>query len=435
MNSILLSLRSLVLFLFCSLIITGMVLASGHSNQSGNPQPPSPPCTKKCCVGPGGSGPSGGENGSGGSGSGSCGGTCFGGGFGGMNSSPPQAASSPYPIHLMNGSVVEEETDLFIDGPLGGWRHQRSYNSMLDTRTYNNPNYNIQGRRWTGGAQSIYLRRSGNTMELFLTATSKYVFTDNDSGKVNGTYTGSTEFHATLTKSVALTYLVYTLTFPETGEVYIFREKDTMEPCWGLSTYQNDIIPLAERTNLHYLTQGLIGETYTYNNNGKLALVVTASPQSYFIQYSYYSTGYVSGYLKKIEVYDGSPAIAGTTKIAEAEYLYVDYQDVSDYVGTDGDLAQVRVSELLTDGVTWDHKYTQYRYYLYDGRGYYQLESVLEPEAVERIIAENSEINVPEDIFNYYSNNYDYYGGQTLSGGKTISDYSSRVFHLLRLYN
>ncbi|MDR0608960.1 MAG: hypothetical protein LBG58_02525, partial [Planctomycetaceae bacterium] len=427
MNTSLSSLRNFVLLIFCSLVIAGMVWASGHSDQSGDPPPPCPPDCEECCKVPGSGGPpgpgnppspppSGPPNGPGGN---------------GLPAGPggPFAASSPHPVHLLNGSVTERVTDISIDGPLGGWKHRRTYNSMLDTRTYNNVSYNINGRRWSNNVQSIYLRRSGNTMELFLTASSKRVFTDNDPDKVNGTYSGPADFNVTLTKSVALSYLVYTLTFLETGEVYIFKEKDPLDPCWGISTYQNDIIPLAERTNLTYLTQGLIGETYFYNNNRQLVLVVTASPQSYFIKYSYYSTGYVSGCLKKIEVYDGSPEDEGTTKTAEAEYLYVDYQNASDYIGTTGDLAQVRVSELLTDGISWDHKYTQYRYYLYDGRGYYQLESVLEPDAIERIIAENSEINVPEDIFNYYSNNYYYYyDGQTLSGGKTISDYSSRVF-------
>jgi len=327
----------------------------------------------------------------------------------------------------MNGSVIENETDLFINGPLGGWRHQRSYNSMLDTRTYNNPNYNIQGRRWTGGAQAIYLRQhsENDTMELFLTATSRYVFKDNNPGKVNGTYTGPDEFNATLTKSVALSYLVYTLTFPNSGEVYIFKEKDPMDPCWGITGAQSDIIPLVERTNLTYLTQGLIGETYSYDNNQKLALVVTASPQSYFIKYTYYATGGASGCLKKIEVFDGSPSDLDG-KIAEAEYLYADGQIMSNYyndVEALGDLVQVRVSELLTDGVTWDHKYTQYRYYLnYIPDGFYQLESVLEPEAIERIMAENSEITKPEDLFNYNTDH-------VLSGSKkTISDYSARSF-------
>jgi hypothetical protein len=380
MSTHLLSIRNLILRIFGCLVITGMVLASGHSNQSGDPPPSCPPDCEECCGAPGSGGPP--SPGSPPPPAGPRGGSS--GGAGG-----PYAASSPNPIYLMNGSVTERVTDIVIDGPLGGWKHRRTYNSMLDTRTYNNVNYNINGRRWSNNAQAIYLRRVGNTMELFLTASSKRVFTDNDPGKVNGTYSGPADFSATLTKSVALSYLTYTLTFSETGEVYIFKEKDPADPCWGISSYQNDIIPLSERTNLAYLTQGLVGETYFYNTNGRLTHVVTASPQSYFIRYSYYSTGYASGSLKNIEVYDGSPDIDGSTKIAEVEYLYVDYQIASDYIGTDGDLAQVRVSEVLTDGVSWDHKYTQYRYYLYDGRGYYQLESVLEPDAIERIAAEN----------------------------------------------
>ncbi|MDR1479486.1 MAG: hypothetical protein LBJ00_11160, partial [Planctomycetaceae bacterium] len=54
-------------------------------------------------------------------------------------------ATSGDPVVLVRGSVKETVTDLSISGSLGGWHHTRDYDSMLDTRTYNNPNYNIQG--------------------------------------------------------------------------------------------------------------------------------------------------------------------------------------------------------------------------------------------------------------------------------------------------
>jgi hypothetical protein len=201
----------------------------------------------------------------------------------------------------------------------------------------------------------------------------------------------------------------------------IFREKDPMDPCWGLSTYQNDIIPLSERTNLSYLTQGLIGETYFYNNNARLSLIVTASPQSYFIKYSYYNTGYAGGMLSKIEVFDGSPDDDGTTKFAEVSYTYVDYSTVYDQVGYPGDLAQVKVSELLTDGVTWEHKYTQYRGYDYEYDGYYQLKSVFEADAIERVMQENPEITSPEVLMQRYD-------WENLSSGNSVGSYASRSF-------
>ena len=93
MNTSLSSLRNFVLLMFCSLVIAGMVWASGHYPESGN----DPDCDE--CP-----------------------------------------TTSGDPVVLVRGSVKETVTDLSINGPLGGWRHTRDYDSMLDTRTYNNPN-------------------------------------------------------------------------------------------------------------------------------------------------------------------------------------------------------------------------------------------------------------------------------------------------------
>ena len=328
--------------------------------------------------------------------------------------------TSSEPVLLMRGSLKENATDLSIPGPLGGWSHSREYDSVLDTRTYNNPMYNIHGRRWAGGPQAVYLRRSGNTMELFLSASNKRTFTDNNPGQINGTYGGPVDLNVTLTKSVMLSHLVYTLTYPESGDVYIFREKDPADPCWGISGAQSNIIPLSERTNLAYLTQGLTGETYFYNGN-RLALVVTADPQAYFIKYTYGVSGYTNGFLTKIEAYDGAPEVPESTKIAQVDYTYVDYANAGPAVGYPGDLAQVKVSELLSDGVSWDHKYTQYRGYNYESGGYFQLKSVYEPDAIERIMQNNAGVTTPENLLT----RYDYEG---LSSGNTIGSYASRTF-------
>ena len=123
--------------------------------------------------------------------------------------------------------------------------------------------------------------------------------------------------------------------------------------------------------------------------------------------------------LSKIEAFDGSPEDEGTIKFAEVSYTYVDYSNVYDQVGYPGDLAQVKVSELLTDGVTWEHKYTQYRGYDYEYDGYYQLKSVYEADAIERIMQANPEITSPENLMQ----RYDY---ETLSGGNTVGSYESR---------
>jgi hypothetical protein len=382
------------------------------SPESGvDPPDAPPPCNGCACDAAGGNGPPG-------------------------NDPDSTAASTGYPIHLMNGSVVESVADIHVPGPLGGWAHRRSYNSLLSTFTYENPNYLIHGRRWVGGGQAMYLCRNGNTMELYLNASSRRVFTDNNPGQSNGTYTGPPEMNATLTKSVELGYLVYTLAFPDSGNVFIFREKDPLDPCWGISAPESKFVRLVERTNLAYLTQGLAGEKYFYNSSGQLILVVTASPQSYCIQYTYLTTGAVAGRLKKIEVFDGTPSLPNSTKIAQVEYNYVGDGVATTAIGVNGDLTQVKVSELLSDGVTWEHKYTQYRHHQFDWDvyyhyplsnqsgntyGHYQLKSVYESDAIERIVQENANISSPEDLLSKTDNT-------VLTSGNAIAQYASRTF-------
>jgi hypothetical protein len=43
----------------------------------------------------------------------------------------------------------------------------------------------------------------------------------------------------------------------------------------------------------------------------------------YFIKYQYYASGTLNGYLSKIEVYNGSPALGNTVKIAEHESCHL----------------------------------------------------------------------------------------------------------------
>ena len=175
---------------------------------------------------------------------------------------------------------------------------------------------------------------------------------------------------------------------------------------------------LMERTNRHYFTQGLTGETYLYDGRGMVNFVVTASPQAYSIHYSYHDTGPSVNKLHRIEVHDDSENL-----IAEAEYTYQEtLTDVHNDVGEFGDLVQVKTSELQNDGNTWQERITQYRYYRTgSGDGIdHQLKMILNPDAVEHILAQNN-LSSSEDIFTKSDS-------ESLLSANSVSSYASRAF-------
>ncbi|MCL2711149.1 MAG: hypothetical protein FWE95_09745, partial [Planctomycetaceae bacterium] len=328
------------------------------------------------------------------------------------------SGASGQPVLFMRGSAIEQVTDLSIPGPLGGWTHERTYDSLLNTASNLNQNYNIQGNRWMGGPQSMYLLKVYDSssvlvgVDLYTSASSKQPFPLNS----NGTFTGPADLRATLTKTVSPRFVTYTLTFPDTGVVYLFREAAPAGPCWGIGTSPDNYVRLVERTNLSYIAKGLAGETYTYSN-GRVATVVTATPQSYYIQYTYTTVGSLDNKLHKVQVFDST----GINLIAETEYTYVSNNSYS-ALGGFGALIQVRVSKLMDDG-QWDHKYTQYRYHLsmgFQGMNH-QLKFILEPDAVERIMTNNTGINTPEDILLKGDS-------AVLSSGNSVVSYASRSF-------
>ena len=322
-------------------------------------------------------------------------------------------STSDQPVYLTRGSVIESVTDLALPGPIAGWSHHRSYDSLrlwvgsAEMETGG-------GVRWANDALGPYLFvESGSPppLGLFPVGSSKRLFSENISG-----YTVPADYLATMVKSGSGASEIFTLTETDTGNVYIFGGFNASVPA-------HDRGKLKERTTCAYQEQGLSGIEYTYSaTSGYCTQVTTADPQGWTINYTYYSTGTESGRLQKIEVQNGS-----STVIQKVEYTY--YGNVtspSSDLGTTGNLVQVKVSKLASDGTNWTVRYTQYRYYsatsgTRDGSKH-QLKMVLEADAVERINqAGNTSVDTPDEILSQ-ADSY------TVTGSNAVADYSNRQF-------
>ena len=246
---------------------------------------------------------------------------------------------------------------------------------------------------------------------LYLVATSKRLFTYSA-----GSYTAPSDYVATLVKSGSGASEIFTLSESDTGNVYIFGGFNASVPA-------HDRGKLLERTTREYQEQGLSGIAYSYSaTTGYLSQVTTADPQGWSIDYTYYTSGTESGRLEKIEVENGS-----ATVIQKVEYTY--YGNVtspSTDIGSAGDLVQVKVSKLASDGTNWTVRYTQYRYHTgttgtRDGSTH-QVKMVLESDAIERINeAGNTAVDSPDEILTK-ADSY------TVTGSNTVEDYSNRQF-------
>jgi hypothetical protein len=241
------------------------------------------------------------------------------------------------------------------------------------------------------------LQKRGNNIDLVMTGSNRELFTSSDNGFIS-----PANFNATLELTGKDTEdEKYVLTRNTSGEIFIFYGFSKQVP-------QSVRGKLHERSNTYYYAQGLTGETYSYDSRGLVDLIVTASPQAYAIRYTYNTTGIAVNRLHKIEVFDSLNADDSSKKLSEVVFTY--WEEVNDAhqdVGEFGDLVQVKVSKLLSDNVSYQTRITQYRYHrtdidapntdIDDGISH-QLKLVLESAAIERLLAENSELTKPEDI-------------------------------------
>jgi len=256
------------------------------------------------------------------------------------------------PVNLRNGSVTEQATDLIISNPTFSTLISRTYNS----ETQGTGSMSL-GDGWMGSPADVYLYPGDNQdVELISSATSRLVF-----GYNAGSYDSPEDVDLTLQYDSQ--NHKYTLTNDVTGDVWIFHDF-TISGCAGR---------LDERTTKALQYANKTGTTYSYSN-GQLDYLVTPADQSDKIDYAY-STNY-----DDVIVYNGNGG--GATAIKKVRYTHFISGTHHGNVGSSsGDLVQVKVSILATDGSTWINRCTQYRYNS-DGR----LKAVYEPDAVQRII-------------------------------------------------
>jgi len=317
------------------------------------------------------------------------------------------SATTPAPISLFRGAVLERATDLSLPTPISNWQHERTYTSRLNQRT------DVHGHQWLGGFQSRIIFSVDGGVRYRVNASASWLFQEKQ-----GSFSPGSNFDATLVRQNTDAGTEFILTRNDSGDVEIF---------YGL----DDAIPaplrgkLKERTTRHYQSLKQTGETYTYDDQGRLTKIVTASPQQHRIRYTYETTNEGRVFLQKIEVTDSAKV-----KIAEIEYVYFDTAtNPHADLGLPGDLVQVKVSERTAARGEWDARITQYRYHRKeatppsprtDGLDH-QIKMVLEPDAIERILATNPEIKKPEDLLSRSDT-------EKLSGQHSVSEYASRSF-------
>jgi len=334
------------------------------------------------------------------------------GGAGGAGGGPPQL--SAHPVYLARGAVIENITDLSLPGPIENWSHRRIYDSLVIWGTGAEAETG-GGSRWVSDAIGPYIFDEVGVpsprIGVYPVSSSKRVFVQSFSN-----YVAPVDYAATFVKSGSGASEIFTLTEAETGNIYIFGGFNGSVPAHNRGK-------LLERTTREYKEQGLSGIEYTYSStSGFVSQVTTADPQGWTINYTYYTSGTESGRLQKIEVLNG-----GSTKIQKVEYTY--YGNVtspSTDLGSTGDLVQVKVSKLASDGTNWTVRYTQYRYHkgtsgTRDGSTH-QLKMVLEADAIERVNqAGNTNVDTPDEMLT----KADTY---TVTGSIALKDFANRRF-------
>jgi hypothetical protein len=300
---------------------------------------------------------------------------------------PTQAAESRFPVQLRRGAVVERATDLSVSGPTFTWTESRTFDHLLG------------GGAWAGNSR---YPRLINISGLLLTqdAATAAIF----SQVSLGVYAAPAGSSMTLVRDAARSE--YLLTDPATGQLWVFHDHSTATSIAG---------KLKEETTVAWRAAGKEGAGYSYDQNGYLSQITSPDGQDYNLVFSY-----TNNLLTKIEVRTGATS---STRIKEVEYTYFTSGVHSASVGSYGNLVQVRTAELRTGGdpataADWTNRYTQYRY-----ASTQYLTAVFEPEAVQRLIDDRSDISSPEDILTKADDDNN-------SGQATyrIKDYASRRF-------
>ena len=109
------------------------------------------------------------------------------------------------PIHLLRGSVIESATDAALSGAILSWSHSRTYDSNLADGG-NLSLSELEGSRWQGNGQNAFLHKDtvNNTIELYVDASSKRVFTNPQTSGGVTTYTSPVDYNVTLSQKTII---------------------------------------------------------------------------------------------------------------------------------------------------------------------------------------------------------------------------------------
>ena len=225
------------------------------------------------------------------------------------------------------------------------------------------------GIRWFDSSKGPYLvELDSDEVDLFVSASSKRQFTNPQTVSGVTTYDPPLGWRATLesesitdTKdydddnSTSDSFTVYRLTLLDSGDILIFAGYDS-------ATASGTRGHLVEQTNRDFVHADWDGTLFTYGSNGFVDLVTlpaeSATPaKNYSAVYAYVTSGVEQDRLESIKVYDGPPpgATGAGDLIMQAEYTYggnISGTPSGD-IGGNGDLVQVKVSELASNGTDW----------------------------------------------------------------------------------
>ena len=311
-------------------------------------------------------------------------------------------SSTPDPIYLRKGSVIESAVDLQASGPGLSWVQSRSYDSSEiltgDTQLGNN---------WlSNNGDTLLVQKPNQGVSYLLNASAQQLFSyaSEDENYVQYTAPHDSAFSLVRYKSSH----EYRLTNRASGQVSIFFD------------FSNASTPgkLKEQTNRDWLAQGKTGIQFPYAS-GKLASITTAQGQQYYLGFTY--TG--SGSSRKLTQIQLKTSVNGTL-LGQVDYTYYTGSPQSADLGSDGDLVQVKTQQVDSSGSNWIVRYTQYRYYRSgDANGAaHLLKAVFESSAVQRIL------DVRTDITSHNADDILAKADGDDNGGPKIQDFATRRF-------
>jgi len=235
-------------------------------------------------------------------------------------------ATSGDPVLIRKGASIERALDLYLPGPSFPWYHKRSYQSDYGPKPGGNALAYIQGERWEGGMNTMFLKQEdvdgdsqSDDIVLYLDATAKRSFTNTGTGYGTPGDMVATLTHDAVNDEFILEYIL-------SGDRFIFHDF-TVTPTGkrGLIKARSD-------------RYGMEEITFTYNDTEKRITEVT-TPQGAVIEYDYIPAGGPDGgRIQKIDV----RAYANGPVIQRARYTYW-FSDLnhSPDLGTTSDLLMV----------------------------------------------------------------------------------------------